>query len=560
MTQKRELCPKCSHTRKKSGERTRSVTGNLFYCHHCGDSGIIGVDGKDIPSGTKGKPRVVPLDPVVELKGVLPTNVLEYFNGRGISRDTLKNNKVEFENGFIKFPYFWKGELVNIKYRSLTKQFKQEKDRERVFFGLDDIGDQKELIITEGEIDKLSLNEVGYLNCISVPDGAPAPNTKSFMSKFDYIDNCIDVFSNANKIILAVDNDSPGMTLQRELIRRLDPVKCWRVSWPANCKDANDVLCKLGKAHLVEVIESASLVPIKGINQAMDFYQDFIDEYNEGGIKGGVSTGLLNVDEFYTVKEGQITIVSGIPSMGKSTFLTAMLINIARFQGWHFAIFSPENNPANQYIQRMMANYIGKPFNKGHRERMTLEELESAALWLSGHFKHILPDFDMQYKVDDILKLAKVCVQRYGIKGMVVDPWNEIDHTRKGNLTETEYISQSLTKIRSFARIYDVHIWVVVHPMKLQKDKATGEYPVPTAYDLMASAHWRNKADNIFCVHRDLMDEQKEVSIHVQKVRFQEIGKPGKASLRFDSPTGRFFDKEPEMQKKIKFKETFYHG
>ncbi|MDR4498441.1 MAG: toprim domain-containing protein [Candidatus Scalindua sp.] len=538
----RTVCPKCSHTRKKSFEKTRSVSGNLYHCFHCGDSGIVGVDGKDIPSGTKGKPRIAPLDPAEKLKGLLPANVLEFFSGRGISSNTLRRNKIEFEDGFIKFPYFWKGELVNIKYRSLDKKFKQEKDRDRVFFGLDDIGEQKEIIITEGEIDKLSLNEVGYLNCVSVPDGAPTPNTKTYTSKFDFVDNCIDIFKQAGKIIIAVDNDSPGMTLQRELIRRLDPVKCWVVEWPEGCKDANDVLCKLGKAHLVEVIESAELVPIKGVHSTADFWREISNEYENGGIKRGVSTGLNNVDEYYTVKEGQVTIVTGIPSHGKSTFLTTILINIARFQGWHFAIFSPENNPIGHYASRMAATYIGKPFNKGERERMTPSEVNEAVFWLDSHFKFLLAGDETLFRLDDILRLSKICVQRYGIKGLVIDPWNEIDHTRPGNLTETEHISQSLTRIRTFARIYDVHIWIVAHPMKLQKDKSASKYPVPTAYDISGSAHWRNKADNIFCVHRDEMDESRLVDIHVQKIRFREVGQPGVVELRFDVATGRYFD------------------
>ena len=67
-------------------------------------------------------------------------------------------------------------------------------------------------------------------------------------------------------------------------------------------------------------------------------------------------------------------------------------------------------------------------------------------------------------------------------------------------MSETEYISQSLTTIRKFARRYDVHVWVVAHPTKMQKDN-DGNYPIPTAYDAAGSTHWRNKADNVlFCV------------------------------------------------------------
>ena len=142
--------------------------------------------------------------------------------------------------------------------------------------------------------------------------------------------------------------------------------------------------------------------------------------------------------------------------------------------------------------------------------------------------------------VDGILKLAKVLVFRKGIKGLVIDPWNELDHSRPANLSETEYISQSLSKVRRFARNYGIHIWLIAHPTKLQKLQ-DGKYPLPTPYDVSGSAHWWNKADNCISVWRDLSDRQsREVQIHIQKIRFKEVGKIGNTILTYDLPTGRY--------------------
>ncbi len=44
---------------------------------------------------------------------------------------------------------------------------------EKILFGLDDIAGQPEVIIVEGEMDKLAFEEAGFLNVVSVPDGAP---------------------------------------------------------------------------------------------------------------------------------------------------------------------------------------------------------------------------------------------------------------------------------------------------------------------------------------------------------------------------------------------------
>ena len=45
---------------------------------------------------------------------------------------------------------------------------------EKVLFGLDDCAGATEIIVVEGEMDKLALEEAGFRHVVSVPDGAPA--------------------------------------------------------------------------------------------------------------------------------------------------------------------------------------------------------------------------------------------------------------------------------------------------------------------------------------------------------------------------------------------------
>lgn len=126
----------------------------------------------------------------------------------------------------------------------------------------------------------------------------------------------------------------------------------------------------------------------------------------------------------------------------------------------------------------------------------------------------------------------------------MIDPWNELEHTRPQGLSETEHISQVLGKIRRFAHAHGVHIWLVAHPTKLAKDREGG-YPVPTPYDVSGSAHFRNKADMALSVWRDVTNEDAPTQMHIQKVRFRESGQIGMVSLYFDKVTGRYSDTEP---------------
>jgi len=142
-----------------------------------------------------------------------------------------------------------------------------------------------------------------------------------------------------------------------------------------------------------------------------------------------------------------------------------------------------------------------------------------------------------------LLHTAKQLVARHGIRGLIIDPWNEFDHQR-GTATETEYISTSLTQIRRFARTYGVHVWLVAHPQKLYR-KDDGSYPVPTPYDISGSAHWRNKADNCLTVWRDENDPEAPVRLYVQKIRFREIGKIGMVPLHWSKINGRYSETVP---------------
>lgn len=86
----------------------------------------------------------------------------------------------------------------------------------------------------------------------------------------------------------------------------------------------------------------------------------------------------------------------------------------------------------------------------------------------------------------------------FGIRGLVIDPYNELDHQRPPGVSETEYVSQMLTKIKRFAQHYDAHVWFVAHPKQLQQWRGDA----PNLYDISGSAHFVNKADNGVVVHR----------------------------------------------------------
>jgi twinkle protein len=544
------LCPKCSHTRRHKSDLCLSVTilpdgeSAVWMCHHCDWSGGTKPGQRREPKPRRVRPQGNQIErPTVE--------VVRWFGERGISTEVVERNKIGFirQHWFaqlndrapaICFRYYRQGELINVKYRALgQKAFAQEKDAESIVYGLDDVaglGDRDAVIIVEGECDKLALEVAGYRHVISVPDGAPGKlreEPRADDVKFAYLANCEAELDAINTFILAVDSDAAGKVLEEELARRLGKERCWRVRWPAGCKDANEVLLQ-GREVLRERIESAEPYPITGIHLPHEYF-DEVWKLREVGRERGLRTGIAALDPYIRIAPGQLTLVTGIPNHGKSEFIDALTVNLANSQAgsereWVTAACSFENAPPDHEI-KLAEKYLGMPFSG-----MADDELTAALDWIEQHYVFIRSEENVAATIDWVLEKARGCVFRHGATGLIIDPYNELEHSRPVSMTETEYVSQLLAKLKRFATNHGVHVWIVAHPTKMQpKD---GKMPVPTLYDVSGSANWLNKCDLGIVVHRDFENDKAE--IHIQKVRDKWVGQPGQVTLDYDRATGRY--------------------
>jgi twinkle protein len=532
--QEKTKCPKCSHQRKKGSDPCLSVNidEGVWKCHHCGWSGSINEKKEYTPP----PPIVKPDEPKTDL----PQSVVEWFESRGITEHTLISEKIGYRDRWIQFPFYKNGEVVNIKSRTADKKFRQEKNAEKCFYRFDHMKGMETIIITEGEMDALSLVECGYNNVVSIPDGAISPNSRASDVKFSYLADAENDILNAKTIVLAMDEDASGKAMRDELSRRIGREKCFRVSYPTDCKDMNDVLMNYGDERVIDIITEAHPYPIEGVVTIDDVMDDAIDLLNKPDHKG-LSTGWVALDECYRVSPSELTMITGIPNMGKSEWMDALMINMIQDHGWKFGIFSAENFPVKHHLLKLVGKFVGKPFWGDNR--MDEDTARNTMEILNDYVKFIGTQED-SVSVESILEQARILTFRYGLNGLIIDPWNTIEHKFRDSENETNYVSRILASLNTFAKMYEIHIWVVAHPRKMEND-ANRKLVVPSAYDISGSANFFNKSDNIITIHRHKSQDDDYVGVHVSKIRFQyKNGRPAIGKLNYDIKTGKYYEYE----------------
>ncbi len=548
----------CPFHQEKSPSFTVSPAKHIYKCFGCGRSGDaiefviehknvtyleairILAEKYNVKLDEEGKKEFVA--PVPRLEKLGPKALKWFEEQRLISNNTLLRfgitEAIEFvidlkrKDTVICFNYFQNEKLVNIKFRGPQKSFQLAKDAKLILYNLDAIKDETECVITEGEIDCLTMYECGIYNAVSVPNGAVVGK-----QKLEYLDNCFEYFAGKTKVVLATDNDDPGRALKEELSRRIGKDKCYEIVYPEGCKDANEVLLKFGKEAVKRMISDAKRLPIEGEILVEDMYEEVMDYYFKGYPPGDAAK-IPGFDELLTFAPGLLTMVTGQPGSGKDEFVNYISTSLTKFHDWRWGYW-PMEEPAQITLTKLAEKFTQKAF--AHRidpsHRMTEKEL-NYSIELVKKYYHFINVNRVDITVGGVIKKAKELVERYGINGMVISPWNCLEHKMQFGLTETLYVSEKITELISFLTSYGVHCFLLAHPRKMNKNRQTGKYDIPTLYDINGSANFYNKTHNGFCVCRDF--DTGEVYVYVQKVKFYWHGKLGFCSFSFNKNTRQY--------------------
>jgi twinkle protein len=530
---KEGICPVCSHDRKPENRKAKCAMYDwergLGTCMNC-DTVFQLHTFKRKGGGTK--------------EYVLPewrnnTNLsdaaIKWFEGRGISQKTLTDMKISegpewmpqtsSNVNTIQFNYFINEQLINTKFRDGRKNFKLVKGAEKIFYNINNIVGHDWCVIVEGEMDALSLYEVGVTNVVSVPNGATLNRLN-----LDYLDNCIEYFDDKQKIILATDSDEAGQNLQQELIRRFGAEVCWMADFGIH-KDANDILIANGRNALLDAIHNSTAVPLENVVTVNDI-NDELEEFIHEGFKPGYQVGLDNFDSIFSTYTGQFITVTGVPSSGKSDFVDRMAVGYQMKYGWKTAFASPENKPTFLHAHKLIRK-IGGWMPK--KEDLGGDKWNRCFEVVNDNFYFIEAE---RYDLDAVLKKGAELVKRKGIKCLVIDPYNKVKMKGAGDLSITDATMEYLAKIEAFAKKYDVLVVIVAHPTKMYK-KDDGTIDEPTMYNIKGGGEWYDASYHGLLVHRNYTNNT--VKVKVLKVKFQNLGEnQAEAHFKWNHASGDY--------------------
>ena len=529
------ICPLCSHDRKPENRKQKCASYDwergLGTCHNCNSTFQLHTYQR---KGGGDKEYIKP-DYSTKTHKPVSSKVIEWFEQRGISKDTLEEINVSEGPEFmpqtgkventIKFNYMIGDELINIKYRDGRKHFKLYKGAEKVFYNINSIVGYDTCVIVEGEMDVLSYHEAGIHNVISVPNGATLNH-----NNLDYLDNCIDYFEDKEKIILAVDADEAGIALQTELIRRLGAEVCFLVNF-IDCKDANEYLLKYGKEDLAKTITECRPVPLENVTTFKDIEHEVTD-FVQNGFRKGYQIGIKNFDEIFSTYTGQFITVTGIPSSGKSDFVDQMVVGYNNNYGWKTAFASPENKPTFLHAHKLIRK-IGGWMPK--ENDLGSEKWNRCFKIVNDNFYFIEAE---RYDLDTVLKKGAELVKRKGIKCLVIDPYNKVKMKGAPDMSIPDATMEYLARIEAFAKKHDVLVVVVAHPTKMYK-RDDGTMDEPTMYNIKGGGEWYDASYHGLLVHRDY--NNKSVKVKVLKVKFQNLGEnQAEAHFKWNHASGDY--------------------
>lgn len=515
-------CPYCGKTTNDKYTFAISLKTGQFKCLRsgCGASGnmiTLSQDfnfslGNDIDEYFRPKrefksfkkpEKIIPKAPAVR-----------YLESRGISETVAKRYEITNQTdnpNILVFPFIDPDKnMVYIKYRKTDFNKDRDKNKEwcqtdgkPILFGMAQCNtSNRTLIITEGQLDSLSVIEAGYENAVSVPNGC---------NGFTWVPYCWNWIQNFKTIIVFGDYEKGHMTLLDDIKRRFRQViKHVRYEDYKGCKDANEILQKYGKNQIRICVDNAQTEPIKHIRDLSEV--EIVNPYDIPKIR----TGIKQLDSLLKggLPLGSITLITGKAGEGKSVFASQIMLE-ALDQGHKVFAYSGElADSAFKAIAIMQAggSHCYKYQTKDGYDGYTISDHNQELInnWIKqGVYIYDDSITEDEEETEALTKLIEEAVTRFGVDFVIIDNLMTALEL-EGSPEQSKYDQQStfVKRLARIARSFNIVLVLVAH-MRKNNSNRNGNDEVAGSSDIsnLASITLMYEKDN------DLRIDQRRLKI-----------------------------------------------
>lgn len=440
---------------------------------------------------------------------IIRDTAVEYMASRGISKEICRRYYITAQTknpDVVVFPFYDENNVLQfVKYRNSkfvkgVDKSKEwcEKDCKPILFGIYQCDTAiKTAVITEGQIDSLTLAECGIPNALSVPTGC---------NGFTWVQHCIDwLEDNFTKIIVFGDFEHGKMTLIDEIKKRIkvtDGIYKVQPKYYLGEKDANDIFRKYGRQAVIAAVENAEPATTHFSHRLAEVQS--IDTATMPKIK----TMLPTIDKvigglFY----GQVILLSGKRGEGKSTFMSQLIAN-ALEQGIITYVYSGElpNYMFKHWLDLQIAGgnriVTSTDANGFEHYSLTDETQQQINSWYYDKC-YIFDNQAVNDEFDSLIAEIERQILLYDIKLVCIDNLM-IAMDADSSSTSEIYQAQSafVKRLSKMARKYNIVIILVAHPKKgdeFSNDMVSGSGDITNAVDVvMAYRRKKNSGDDAY--------------------------------------------------------------
>ena len=497
-------------------------------------------------------------------------DVEEYLGKRGLSIATLDHFGIkEDEHENIVFEFFDADNmLLSVKLRPShrikppePKMFWQNgSDNCPLLFNVNRVNFEQPLVITEGNIDAMSVFEAGYYNVVSIPGGVQDTKWIEFNYKF---------LENFSQFIVWTDNDEAGQQGRQKIVKRLGEYNCKIVTptddvldviesyyqqYDANSHirkaDANNVLIACGGGMILNLLKTAKEIENPKVKRLMDYDEQQLQDLPR------ISTGFKAIDRvMYGNFENSLTILTGKAGSGKSTLLNQFFIAEPLEAGERVLIYSGEL-PARILLGNILRPLASRrhiiELDNGEDQPKGYKVTTEASKAIKSYYRDGLFVFDdldeLETNGGGLLEAMEYSYKCYGITSYVIDNLMTVDMRGVQGESKMDCQIQFVKRLKKFTREYPVKVLLVAHARKLASgqsdvglDDISGASEIVKLCDRCYDIRPINNGDDA-----DAFSPSTKISV----VKDRQAGRVGaKFELYFDECSSRIYTDEPERDK-----------